>query len=223
MSNLIVSYHGLIPYEQGRKLQRVTHQLVSKGGSDQLILLQHPHVYTLGRRGSEEDILIDAQDLAEYGIDVHHTDRGGEVTYHGPGQIIGYPIINLKRIKNITPLKYVAKLQTSIASVLCQFNIYSDSEDRPTGVWVKGEKIAALGVRISEGTSSHGFALNVDTDLSYFDHIVACGMPEALATSISAQTRCHVAVEQVTRQVADSISDTFGLTLIWNDETLSKR
>ena len=82
MSNLIVSYHGLIPYEQGRKLQRVTHQLVSKGGSDQLILLQHPHVYTLGRRGSEEDILIDAQDLAEYGIDVHHTDRGGEVTYH---------------------------------------------------------------------------------------------------------------------------------------------
>ena len=145
------------------------------------------------------------------------------MTYHGPGQLIGYPIINLKRIKNITPLKYVAKLQTSIASVLCQFNIYSDSEDRPTGVWVKGEKIAALGVRISEGTSSHGFALNVDTDLSYFDHIVACGMPEALATSISAQTRCHVAVEQVTRQVADSISDTFGLTLIWKDETLSKR
>ncbi len=223
MSNLIVSYHGLIPYEQGRKLQRVTHQLVSKGGSDQLILLQHPHVYTLGRRGNEEDILIDAQGLAEYGITVHHTDRGGEVTYHGPGQLIGYPIINLKRIKNITPLKYVAKLQTSIASVLCQFNIYSDSEDRPTGVWVKGEKIAALGVRISEGTSSHGFALNVDTDLSYFDHIVACGMPEALATSISAQTRCHVAVEQVTRQVADSISDTFGLTLIWKDETLSKR
>ena len=221
MSNLIVKYHGLIPYERGRELQRITHHLVSKGGTDQLILLQHPHVYTLGRRGREEDILIDDQTLADYGLDVHHTNRGGEVTYHGPGQLIGYPIINLRRIKNMTPLKYVDKLQRSIISVLYQFDIRSDCEDRPTGVWVKGEKIAALGVRISDGTSSHGFALNVNTDLSYFDHIVACGMPEALATSISAQTLSHVTVEQVTHRIANSVSNTFGLPLIWDDETLS--
>ena len=223
MSNLIVRYHGLIPYEQGRELQRTAHRLVSRGGADQLILLQHPHVYTIGRRGREEDILIDDQELAEYGLDVHYTDRGGEVTYHGPGQLIGYPIINLRRIKNMTPLKYVDKLQRSIISVLYQFDIRSDCEDRPTGVWVKGEKIAALGVRISDGTSSHGFALNVNTDLSYFDHIVACGMPEALATSISAQTLSHVTVEQVTHQIANSVSNIFGLPLIWDDETLSSR
>ena len=151
-----------------------------------LLLLQHPHVYTLGRRGAETDILASPDTIHELGADVHHTDRGGEVTYHGPGQLVGYPIIDL-RAAGLGPLAYVRALERVIVSTLAELGIHATSEDRPTGVWVNDAKIAAIGVRVSRGVTMHGFALNVSPDLSYFGHIVPCGMPGASVTSIAEQ------------------------------------
>ena len=151
-----------------------------------LLLLQHPHVYTLGRRGSETDILVPAEVLRELDADVHHTDRGGEVTYHGPGQLVGYPILDL-RAAGLGPLAYVRALERVIISTLAELGIRATAEDRPTGVWVDDAKIAAIGVRVSRGVTMHGFALNVNPDLSYFNHIVPCGMPNASVTSIAEQ------------------------------------
>ena len=151
-----------------------------------LLLLQHPHVYTLGRRGSETDILVSANTLRELDADVYHTDRGGEVTYHGPGQLVGYPILDL-RAAGLGPLAYVRALERVIISTLAELDIRATAEDRPTGVWVGDAKIAAIGVRVSRGVTMHGFSLNVNPDLTYFNHIVPCGMPSASVTSIAEQ------------------------------------
>ena len=217
MTDLIARYHGLVPYDSAITIQKELHKSVSEGGPDQLILLQHPHVFTMGRRAKDQDVLIDQENLANYGIRIHRSDRGGEVTYHGPGQLVGYPIINLRRAGNMGPLTYVNKLQETISNMLSNYGISSETEGRPTGVWVNSKKIASIGVRISNGTSSHGFALNVTTDLSYFEHIIACGMPDAIATSISAQTKQSVSMEEVICSTANSLSHIFGTKLLWNE------
>ena len=117
---------------------------------------------------------------------MYHTDRGGEATYHGPGQLVGYPILDL-RAAGLGPLNYVRALERIIVSTLAELGIQATSEDKPTGVWVDDAKIAAIGVRVSRGVTMHGFALNVDPDLAYFNHIVPCGMPGASVTSIAEQ------------------------------------
>ena len=117
---------------------------------------------------------------------MYHTDRGGEVTYHGPGQIVGYPILDL-RAAGLGPLAYVRALEKTIISTLAELGIPATAEGRPTGVWVGDAKIAAIGVRVSRGVTMHGFALNVNPDLSYFNHIVPCGIPGASVTSIAEQ------------------------------------
>ena len=187
MSDCLVADLGSIDYPAALELQRELHHRVTKGDLPALLLLlQHPHVYTLGRRGSETDILVSAEVLRDLDADVHHTDRGGEVTYHGPGQIVGYPILDL-RAAGLGPLAYVRALERVIISTLAELDIHATAEDRPTGVWVGEAKIAAIGVRVSRGVTMHGFALNVNPDLSYFNHIVPCGMPDANVTSIAEQ------------------------------------
>ena len=183
----LVADLGSIDYPAALELQRDLHHRVAIGDLPALLLLlQHPHVYTLGRRGSETDILVSAEVLRELDADVHHTDRGGEVTYHGPGQIVGYPILDL-RAAGLGPLAYVRALERVIVSTLAELGIRATAEDMPTGVWVGNAKIAAIGVRVSRGVTMHGFALNVTPDLSYFNHIVPCGMPNASVTSIAEQ------------------------------------
>ncbi len=215
MTELLTKYHGLVSYQEGLQLQREAHKSVSKKGIDQLILLQHPHVYTLGRRGKNEDILTDSTKLAKIGAEVHHTDRGGEVTYHGPGQLVGYPIINLKRANNLGPLAYVNSLEKSISNLLVEFGISTDIANHPTGVWVNGAKIASIGIRISAGTSTHGFALNSNINLSYFEHIVACGMPDVKATSITHETGQATEVIDIFAPMTESLASFLEMKVIW--------
>ena len=187
MPNCLVVHLGSVDYPDALALQRDLHHRVAIGDLPALLLLlQHPHVYTLGRRGSETDILVSAEVLRELDADVHHTDRGGEVTYHGPGQLVGYPILDL-RAAGLGPLAYVRALERVIISTLAELGIRATAEDMPTGVWVGNAKIAAIGVRVSRGVTMHGFSLNVNPDLTYFNHIVPCGIPSASVTSIAKQ------------------------------------
>lgn len=187
MSDCTIVEADFVEYSAAWSLQQRLHERVVEGElPNVLLLLQHPHVYTLGRRGETSDILISEDELGRLDVEVYQVDRGGEVTYHGPGQLVGYPIINL-RSSGLGPLNYVRALERTIVSVLAQFGIAATSDDRPTGVWVGDAKIAAIGVRVSRGTTMHGFALNVNPNLSYFDHIVPCGMSDVKATSMAEQ------------------------------------
>ncbi len=205
-----VSFLGCVPYQEAWRLQREFHQRVAAGQtSSQLLLLEHPHVYTLGRRGHQSDVLATPKRLAELGAEVHRTDRGGEATYHGPGQLVGYPIFNLRRWGG-GPLRYVRGLERVLIETLAEFGIVGESEDRPTGVWIGDAKIAAIGVKISRGVTMHGFALNVSTDLSYFEHIVPCGIPNGSVTSMSELLARCVAVNDVIPVLSRRLQVVFG-------------
>ena len=196
-------------------LQKRLHSRVVEGELlNVLLLLEHPHVYTLGRRGNASDILATPEVLARKDVEVHHVDRGGEVTYHGPGQLVGYPIINL-RAWGGGPLKYVRALESALVATLADFGIAAQSAERPTGVWVGDAKIAAIGVKISRGVTTHGFALNVDPDLSYFDHIVPCGMPDVRVTSMSTLRPDTTDVPSVMAAFVRHFERVFGLTVEW--------
>ena len=200
---------GVVPYSDGLALQRRLHGEVADGArGDTLLILEHPHVFTLGRRGDARDVLAGAGELARLGVEVHHTDRGGEVTYHGPGQLVVYPIIDLRRWGG-GPLKYVRTLERVIIEVLGAFGIEGVSEGRPTGVWVGDRKIAAIGVKVGRRVTTHGFALNVCADLSFFDYIVACGMADAKATSMSAELGRAVSVDEVAGVVIEAFERAF--------------
>ena len=175
---------GRIDYLEAWQLQKDLHALVAGGVlGNVLLILEHPHVFTLGRRGADSDILATSEELARLGVDVHHIDRGGQVTYHGPGQLVGYTIVNL-RDQGIGPLCFVRSLEEVIKSTLEEFGIVVEIGQRPTGVWVGGSKIAAIGIKVSKGVTTHGFAVNVNPDLRYFDRIVPCGMAGVEITSM---------------------------------------
>ena len=176
-----------------------------------VLLLEHPHVYTLGRRGTIDDVLAPAEILDELGVEVHHVDRGGEATYHGPGQLVGYPIVSLRRL-GIRPMEYVRSLERALIGTLGDFGIAAESEGHPTGVWTGGAKIGAIGVRVSRGVTTHGFALNVSTDLAYFDHIVPCGMRECQVTSMAA-AGVSVEVVEVAWRLIGHLERVFGVRL----------
>lgn len=206
---------GRVDYLRAWEMQRDLHQRVADGAlPNLLLLLEHPHVYTLGRRGRASDILVSDQRLAELGAQVQFVDRGGEVTYHGPGQLVGYPIVNLRDWEG-GPMKYVRMLEQVLIDTLAELGIRAQSEDRPTGAWVGDAKIAAIGVKVSRGVTMHGFALNVDPDLSYFEHIVPCGMAEGRVTSMSALLSEDVRVEQVIPVLARHFSQAFAWEMQW--------
>ncbi len=206
---------GMVDYREAWDLQRTIAQEVAGGSHpDTLILLEHPHVYTLGRRGKDTDILLTTERLAELGVQVHSVDRGGEVTYHGPGQLVAYPILNLRAYLG-GPLKYVRALEQAILATLSEFGIEAECGDRPIGIWVGDAKIAAIGVRVSRGVTTHGLALNVDPDLSYFDHIVPCGMRDTRVTSMSAVLGRTIGVSQVAPVLARHLGRLCGWQIQW--------
>ena len=206
---------GMTGYRGARRLQKELHSLVAVGElPNLLLLLEHPHVYTLGRRGNPSHILLPAGELARKSVDVHHVDRGGEVTYHGPGQLVAYPIIDLRQWGR-GPLKYVRALEQVIVDTLAEHGIKAESSPRPTGVWVGDAKIAAIGVKVSRGVTTHGLALNVDPDLSYFEGIVPCGMPHVQVTSMSALNGEAIAVDAVASSLARHFGRIFGWTVDW--------
>lgn len=159
-------------------------RLRSEDTPEQLLLLEHPHVFTLGRGADSSNILADTEQLQTNSVDVHETGRGGDVTYHGPGQLVGYPIINLKPDR-CDVHRYVRDLEEVLIRTVAEFGVNGTRIKGLTGVWVGNEKIAAIGVRIARWITSHGFALNVNTDLDYFKMIVPCGITDKGVTSLS--------------------------------------
>jgi len=176
---------GLVPYAEALELQnRLVAQRRAGDIPDTLLLLEHPHVITLGTSAHRDNILIDDEQGRLLGIDVFETGRGGDVTYHGPGQLVGYPILDLKPDR-CDLHRYVRDLEEVLIRALASFGIGAGRKEGLTGVWVGDEKIAAIGVRVSSGwITSHGFALNVNTDLSFFGSIVPCGITQYGVTSM---------------------------------------
>jgi lipoyl(octanoyl) transferase len=148
---------------------------------DQLLIVEHPHVVTMGRNGHQENVLATPELLARAGIEFQHTDRGGDVTYHGPGQIVGYPIIDLREWKRDV-VAYVRGIEQVLIDALADFGIRAERVAGATGVWTEQGKIAAIGVHISRWVTSHGFALNLETDLNYFRYIVPCGLTKPVTS-----------------------------------------
>ena len=176
---------GDMDYHEAYELQlSLVEKVLSGQEPNTMLMLEHPHVYTKGRLSKESDILLPEKELAAKGIPVHETDRGGQVTYHGPGQLVVYPIVNLKEWGG--PVKYVRALEQVIITTLAEMDIAANCESGSTGVWTDQGKIAAIGVKISRGIAFHGLALNVNTDLTYYQNIIPCGISDRPVTSMAA-------------------------------------
>jgi lipoate-protein ligase B len=204
---------GLVAYQDAWRLQQRIADQVRRGEDHALILLEHPPTYTLGARGNTEHLLLSEEALASRGAEVHRTDRGGDVTFHGPGQLVGYPIINIRRCGE-GPLWYVRTLETVLIDVLAGFGIDAERSPRNHGVWVGNAKIAAIGVRVSRGITTHGFALNVNTDLGYFQHIVPCGLVDADVTSMQALTGNRLGIREVEDETVSAFAHHFDVTIV---------
>ena len=182
MRSIEVRDCGRLGYAEAFAIQRELVDRRKRGDiPDQLLFVEHPHVITLGRNGHMENLLASAEVLQRAGIAFEETDRGGDITYHGPGQIVGYPVIDLREWKRDV-VAYVRAMEQAIIDALASFGIESDREPGATGVWTSQGKICAIGVHISRWVTSHGFALNHSTDLSYFQYIVPCGLTKPVTS-----------------------------------------
>ena len=190
-----IKYIGLTNYANALNIQEQTHQDVLNGASDSIIVCEHPHVFTFGKSANKNNLLVDENLLKKINATIHQIDRGGDITYHGPGQLVCYPIINLRKW-GIGVKKYVEILEESIISTLKHFNIDAYQIRHLTGIWVGDKpqtprKIVAIGIRIKQGVSMHGFALNINTNLNYFNYINPCGITDKQVTSIRQEdTQC---------------------------------
>ena len=204
---------GLIDYDKAFELQERLHKARKAGAiSDVLLLLQHPPVFTIGRSGTANDIIASEEVLDRENIQVFRTSRGGEVTYHGPGQLVGYPILHLRQNK-LTVHQYVWNLEEMVMRTLADFGIESQRVAGRRGVWVGGEKVCSLGLRISSEVSMHGFSLNVNTDLRYFTYIIPCGITDATITSLSRLLGHEVKMEEVEEKLLRRFSEVFDFEL----------
>ena len=184
--SLDVQRLGVLEYDDALALQNELHaKRVAGEIEDTLLLLEHPHVYTIGRRGSASEVLLDAEALAKRRVRVVEADRGGQVTYHGPGQLVGYSIVDLGPGADL--VKYVRRLEDVMIGTAARFGVAADRNVCNSGVWVGESKLGAIGVRVARNVTKHGFALNVAPDLSYFDGIVACGLSDKGVTSMASE------------------------------------
>ena len=214
---------GLLDYSEALELQK---RLVAARKADTiedvLLFCEHPHVITQGRNGKREHLLASESVLRQRGVAFYETSRGGDITYHGLGQIVGYPILNLSSIRRDV-VWYVRTLEEAMIRATAEFGITAGRESGKTGVWVKGgsltshetsaapEKLAAIGVHISRWVTSHGFAYNVSTDLRFFDLIVPCGIGDRRATSLEKLLGRAVAEAEVVPRLAKHLGELFGL------------
>jgi lipoyl(octanoyl) transferase len=175
---------------------------------DMLLLNEHEHVYTIGKSGDDNHLLASDEELRQNGVDVFHIDRGGDITYHGPGQIVGYPILDLTSY-GADIHKYLRSLEGVLIGALKDFGIAAEREEGMTGVWVKGSKIAALGVKVSRWITMHGFALNVNTDLSKFGRIIPCGIFHKGVTSMAQILGGPVSIRDVERSIVEAFEEVF--------------
>ncbi len=215
---------GQIPYTQAWDLQAELVRARSQDEApDRLLLLEHPHTFTLGSAGHAEYVLWDATERERRGVELFRIDRGGDVTYHGPGQLVGYPILKLPRTEGqrlrLDVRGYLRSIETVIILTLADFGITGRPVEGLTGVWVdtsRGEeKICAIGVKINvKGVTKHGFALNINTDLSYFDGIIPCGIPDKGVTSMARLLGSPVDEAQVMERLVVHFGAAFGFEMI---------
>jgi len=210
---------GSVPYRDAWDLQRACVEAVRIGTQpDTLLLLEHPHVFTIGRRGDGSTLLWSEEECSRRGVDLVWSDRGGDATYHGPGQLVGYPILNLQR-RGGDVLRYIRDLGRSLIAYLHTLGIESEpGSPGMTGVWSHGAKVAAIGVKLSQAITSHGFALNLTTDLDIFNQgIVPCGLVGKRATSVLELGGLRVEVAEAARAYVAHFGQTFGVTLADGD------
>ena len=208
---------GLVDYHKGLLLQeKLLNSRKSGAISDVLLLLQHPSVFTIGHSGVDKNITVPRETLVKEGISVFYTNRGGDVTYHGPGQLVGYPILNLRE-GGLTAHQYVWNLEEVVIRTLADFGIDGQRVSGQRGVWVREEKICALGVRVSGQVSMHGFALNVNTNLKYFTYIIPCGITGVSFTSVSKLLGHEVKIEEIQENLLWHFSQVFRFILEYGE------
>ncbi len=200
---------GLIGYQKAWDLQ---HTLFEKRRADEiddtLLLLEHPHTYTFGKSSNKANLLFDDAELVKRNISIYDIDRGGDITYHGPGQIVGYAIIDLKNWQQDTH-KYLRALEEVIIQTLSEFGIKSERNENHTGVWVNDKKICAIGIKVSRWISMHGFALNINTDMDLFNGIVPCGIEDKGVTSLKEESNRLINIELVKNSIVKRFSEIF--------------
>jgi len=210
---------GRIDYGEALELQRQIADHRKQGAvGDHLLLLEHPHVITLGRNGHMENLLASEEIMTRAGISFYPTDRGGDVTYHGPGQLVGYPILDLRDWKRDVGA-YVRAVEQSLIDSLAEFGIAAGRIPKLTGVWVGDRKIAAIGVHLSRWVTSHGFALNVSTDLSYFQYIVPCGLTKPVTSM--AQQGVRATLTEVAHVLAGHFGRVFDCEMLFEAPVLT--
>src|SRR6267378_181829 len=215
LNNCLTVDLGLIGYAEAYALQkRVVAARKADAIEDALLLCEHPPVITLGRSGKRENLLASEHVLRQKGVEFQPSDRGGDITYHGPGQIVGYPILNLGAIRRDV-MWYVRMLEEAMIRATAEFGITAERVAGKTGIWVRAgsteEKLAAIGVRISRWVTSHGFAYNVSTDLRNFDLIVPCGIADRKATSLEKLLGRSVEPKEVAPKIAKHLGELLGL------------
>jgi len=215
MPPLLTTDLGLISYTDAYALQqRLIAARKANAIDDVLLLCEHPHVITLGRNANRANLLASEHVLRQKGVELHTTNRGGDITYHGPGQIVGYPVLNLGNIKRDVGW-YVRTLEEAMIRASADFGVTAYRVPGKTGIWVQAgsseEKLAAIGVHISRWVTSHGFAYNVATDLRYFDLIVPCGIPDRKATSLEKLLQRTVSVAEVKPRLSHHLAELLSL------------
>ena len=189
-------------YQDTLKIQEsLREQVISNPSHEYLILVEHEHVYTLGKNANSSNILNKACDIIQ-------TDRGGDVTYHGPGQLVAYPIINLKKRK-IGVKSYVKMIEQLISNTLMYYSLETHVPIKETGVWVEDKKIASIGIHVSRGVTMHGLAININTDLSYFDNIISCGIEGVKMTTIDKELGKKIAMNDIKKQLISNFNKIF--------------
>jgi lipoate-protein ligase B len=225
-----VSKLGLVDYETAWQMQSACAGEIARGERPPtLLLLEHPHTYTFGRGGHPENLLWDEAELTRRGVRVYWVDRGGDVTYHGPGQLVGYPLLPLApgglhggpdgRLPQADYVGYVRKLEGALISALINLGVSAERVQGLTGVWVKSKipyaKIAAIGVKVDvQGVSRHGFALNVNPEMGYWDGIIGCGLKDHPSTSLADLLHPVPDMQQVMEAVIQAFGETFGYEMI---------
>ncbi|MEG8945508.1 lipoyl(octanoyl) transferase LipB [Rosettibacter firmus] len=200
---------GFIDYKEAWDLQNIIFQKrLLKEIDDTLLLLEHNHTYTLGKTANPDNLLANDRQLKELGIKVYEIDRGGDITYHGPGQIVGYPIINLSNWKEDTH-EYLRALEEVIIKVCSYYGLKAGRNQKYTGVWIANRKVAAIGIKVSRWITMHGFAFNVNTDLNYFGGIIPCGIRDYYVTSLEKELGRKLNIEETKELILEEFMKVF--------------
>lgn len=214
MNKGIIVDIGFTEYHIAWELQKVLHaERTAERIPDVMLLTEHYHTYTIGKSGSEDHLLASAEELVDKGVSVYKVDRGGDITYHGPGQLVAYPIFDLNKFEPDVH-KYIRNLEEVVIRVLHSYGINATRDPDYTGVWIGEDKICAIGIKVSRWVTMHGFAFNVNTDLSYFERIIPCGIFHRGVTSLSNILGKEIDMKQVKSVLLDEFSEVFKVEFV---------